>query len=98
MKVYSWRSFSSSREHAELGDKPHHRQINRFVAAKSMAAVARLVGVKSPKRLDNLGETRNARVCEAALAEPGVVFVESMNRHKGPIIKADTKNNRGDLS
>ncbi len=80
MKVYGWTAVIDGDECALIGDDTWRRQARKFTAARSMAAVARAAGVKRPSQLFNLTETGNALECETALAEPGVIFVLSMNQ------------------
>jgi hypothetical protein len=72
LKVYGWQSM-------RYECKGPHRQTREIVAAKSKAEVARIVGVKSPQALFNLGETHNALELSVALANPGVVFWAPIN-------------------
>lgn len=71
LKVYGW-----------VGERPREFQLppngnpqtREICAATSKAKVARIVGVRGPHALWNLGDTLNDEECAIALAEPGVVF------------------------
>jgi hypothetical protein len=67
LKVYGW--IGMRRE-----CPGHHHQTHEICAAPSMAAVARVMGVKSPRQLFNLSETGNKEDIAKALSEPYVVF------------------------
>ena len=78
MKVYGWLTHLYGGKHAIRRDprmEPYHNQVRAIVAARSMAEVARIEGVKRPAQLFNLTETGNAREIEIALRSPGIVFI-----------------------
>jgi hypothetical protein len=71
LKVYGWDGFRYPTPTSRV-------QTREIVAARSMAEVARILGVKSPRSLD-LVETGNDREIAVAMAEPGVVFWQKIN-------------------
>lgn len=68
LRVYGWQS---CRPGVGLGV---HNQTREICAAQSKAEVARIVGVRAPRLLFNLGETGNDEERAAALAQPGRVL------------------------
>jgi hypothetical protein len=85
MKVYGWQGWRGECPAAPNGS----HQTREICAAKSAAAVARVVGVKSPARLFNFCETGNAREIEIATAEPGVVFWSPLDSRRSGEWTAD---------
>lgn len=78
LKVYRWQTHVGGAQARRLGDgRPGALPCEAIMAAPSMAAVGRAIDCR-PAALFNLGETGNARSCEAAMAQPGVVLVCSM--------------------
>lgn len=75
LKVYGWIGWRQECPPSANGGK----QTREICAAPSMAAVARILGVKSPKSLD-MCETGNPGELTQALAEPGVVFWSPLDR------------------
>lgn len=78
LRVYGWQGYR-----AGLG-RGVHNQTREICAAASKAEVARIVGVKSPRKLFNLEETGNAEECAAARAQPGRVLWRGLDDWKGP--------------
>ena len=76
LKVYNWHGFRDECEGP-------HRQTREICAAPSMAAVARIVGVNSPRKLYNLSVTGNAVSIDKAMSEPGVVFWRPIGDYAG---------------
>jgi hypothetical protein len=69
LKVYGWTGWRQECPPARNGGK----QTREICAAPSMAAVARILGIKNPRTLD-MCTTGNVAELEKALANPGVVF------------------------
>lgn len=76
LKVYAWSSFRRS------APGPHH-QTREIVAARSMAAVARMTGHLDYRSIHNLCETGNAEEIKVALAKPGVIHWRGLNEYGG---------------
>lgn len=55
------------------------KQVRCVVAATSMKAVARIVGVNDPRQVFNLGETGNVQEHEVAMREPGVAMFSDLD-------------------
>ena len=84
LKVYGWQSF---RPECRSDNNGNH-QTREIVAAPSMAAVARIVGVKYPRQLFNLCETGNPKEHRIAMSEPGVVFWKPISDYHAEWTKA----------
>ncbi len=74
--VYGWLGFRTEARTATN----HHSQTREIVAARSKAAVGRIVGA-DPRSLFNLGTTGNADERATAQDRPGVVFWRPLNDH-----------------
>jgi hypothetical protein len=72
VRVYGWQGH----RHDAPGN---HHQTREICAALSMAAVARVAGVKYTRDLFNLCETGNAAEVAKATSEPGVIFWRGLN-------------------
>lgn len=79
LKIYGWQGMRRECPAAPNGS----RQTREICAAPSMAAVARIMGEKSPRALFNLGETGNGMEIAQAMSEPGVVFWKPLNDYYG---------------
>ena len=78
MKIYGWTEPIGTETAFLLGDERWHCQARAFVAAKSMADVARLVGERYARNLHCLQETGNDEEIATAMSKPGTVFLRSM--------------------
>jgi len=80
---------SNARLRKDLGDHPHHNQARFVVATTSKAKAGELFpGYFSAGDLKNfMSETGNERELEVCLAEPGVVFVQSQNHGRSPLLR-----------
>ncbi len=77
LKVYGWIGMRWECPPAPNGS----RQTHEVCAAPSMAAVARIAGVKYPRELFNLSETGNEEAVAKALSEPYVIFWHPLDEH-----------------
>jgi hypothetical protein len=78
MKVYGWTAILRRAERDALG-LPHHRiQARCIIAAPSMAAIGRILGVR-PGSLFNLCETGNDEEIRVASAKPGTFFAATLD-------------------
>lgn len=82
LKVYGWQAHRSE-------CKVVHSQTREIVAATSKTEVARIVGVKSPSYLWNLGETGNTAEVAIAMADPGVVFWKPIDAPAGDFTRSE---------
>lgn len=74
MKVYGW-------QYIRRECQTHTTR--EIVAAKSMAEVARIVGVKRPSQLFNLCDTGSEKEIQIAMSKPGVVFWKPIDDYNG---------------
>ena len=81
LKVYGWTAHISKRVREQLELPGHIVQARAIVAAPSMAAVGRLLGVR-PRTLFNLSETGNALEIQIATALPQTFFASPLDGPK----------------
>lgn len=79
LKVYRWQTAITREEQTALGLKPWITQVAANLAVPSKAAAARAAGQPRVNAfMFNFGETGNAQDIEAAMSEPGTIFLHSM--------------------
>lgn len=88
LKVYGWTAIIGEDLRVRLGLERWHRQARAVVAAISLKQVGEIVGVPY-RHLFNLCETGNAHELAICLAEPGVVFVGTLNGPRAAYVKAE---------
>jgi hypothetical protein len=76
LKVYGWTG-------ARRGQVPGHGQTREIIAAKSAAEARRITGINAYTWRQSADETGNEQELAVALAKPGVVFWQPLNRIDG---------------